>query len=125
MKYDYLDYEQIKKMGERIKISRKSNNMTQSELADILGISADQVSNIELGKSACKIDHIYLLMQVLDISADYLFGNFVNTNVVRVTDEQIINMATKTNKKMKMIIYELLMLRHSTHIFFVSGINIL
>ena len=35
MKYDYLDYEQIKKMGERIKISRKSNNMTQSELADI------------------------------------------------------------------------------------------
>ena len=47
MKYDYLDYEQIKKMGERIKISRKSNNMTQSELADILGISADQVSNIE------------------------------------------------------------------------------
>ena len=80
MKYDYLDYEQIKKMGERIKISRKSNNMTQSELADILGISADQVSNIELGKSACKIDHIYLLMQVLDISADYLFGNFVNTN---------------------------------------------
>ena len=103
MKYDYLDYEQIKKMGERIKISR-------SELADILGISADQVSNIELGKSACKIDHIYLLMQVLDISADYLFGNYVNTNVVRVTDEQIINMATKTNKKMKMIIYELLML---------------
>ena len=49
-------------------------------------------------------------MQVLDISADYLFGNYVNTNVVRVTDEQIINMATKTNKKMKMIIYELLML---------------
>ena len=105
-------------MGERIKISRKSNNMTQSELADILGISADQVSNIELGKSACKIDHIYLLMQVLDISADYLFGNFVNTNVVRVTDEQIINMATKTNKKMKMIIYEYLCLWHSTHIFF-------
>ena len=25
MKYDYLDYEQIKKMGERIKISRKRN----------------------------------------------------------------------------------------------------
>ena len=124
MKYDYLDYEQIKKMGERIKISRKCNNMTQSELADILGISADQVSNIELGKSACKIDHIYLLMQVLDISADYLFGNFVNTNVVRVTDEQIINMATKTNKKMKMIIYELLMLMVLIY-FFVSGINIL
>ena len=31
MKYDYLDYEQIKKMGERIKISRKSNNMTQKD----------------------------------------------------------------------------------------------
>ena len=48
MKYDYLDYEQIKKMGERIKISRKSNNMTQSELADILGISADQVSKFKI-----------------------------------------------------------------------------
>ena len=81
MKYDYLDYEQIKKMGERIKISRKSNNMTQSELADILGISADQVSNIELGKSACKIDHIYLLMQVLDISADYFHQNVLHCNL--------------------------------------------
>lgn len=108
MKYDYLDYEQIKKMGERIKISRKSNNMTQSELADILGISADQVSNIELGKSACKIDHIYLLMQVLDISADYLFGNFVNTNQKKQ------NLCIDQGTKFKMIIlkYIKITMRH-------------
>ena len=83
---------------------------------------ADQVSNIELGKSA--VDHIYLLMQVLDISAHHCLENFVNTNVVRVTDEQIINMATKTNKKMKMIIYELTHAYGIVLIYF-SGINIL
>ena len=48
--------------------------MTQSELADILGISADQVSNIELGKSACKIDHIYFCL--LYTSQVTLLDNF-------------------------------------------------
>ena len=34
MKYDYLDYEQIKKMGERIKISRKC--VKQNKMQKIL-----------------------------------------------------------------------------------------
>lgn len=110
MKYDYLDYEQIRKMGERIKESRKNKHMTQSQLAEVLGISPDQVSNIELGKSACKIDHIYLLMQVLNISADYLFGNHLNANFMMITDEQIVQMTSKINIKKRRIIYELLML---------------
>lgn len=67
MEFTYFDNEQIKQMGKRIKECRKKKKMTQSQLADILGISTEQVSNIELGKIACKTDYIYLLIQVLDI----------------------------------------------------------
>lgn len=78
MKITYFENEQIKQMGKRIKECRKKKKMTQRQLGEILGISIDQVSNIELGRSVCKTDHIYLLTQVLDISADYLLkGNTI------------------------------------------------
>ena len=56
MEYTYFDCNQIKAMGKRIKKVRKKNDMTQEQLAELLGISSDQISNIELGKSACKTD---------------------------------------------------------------------
>jgi transcriptional regulator with XRE-family HTH domain len=104
----YFDNEQIKQMGKRIKECRKKKKMTQSQLADILGISTDQVSNIELGKSACKTDHIYLLIQVLDISADYLLKGNMVLEYYDVTGEQITNIILKFSDRKKGIIYEML-----------------
>ncbi len=104
----YFDNEQIKQMGKRIKECRKKKKLTQSQLADILGISTDQVSNIELGKSACKTDHIYLLTQVLDISADYLLKGNVMLEYYDVTGEQITNVVLKFSDRKKGIIYEML-----------------
>lgn len=108
MKYTYFDNVQIKQMGLRIKTARKSKKMTQSQLADILGITIDQVSNIELGKSACKTDHIFLLTQVFNISADYLLNGTNQIACEIISDEQIMFLTTKLNNRKKTIIRELL-----------------
>lgn len=108
MEYTYFDYKQIKAMGKRIKIIRKKHNMTQEQLADILGISSDQISNIELGKSACKTDHIFLLTQIFNVSADYLFEGRRRDKIPEITDEQIIDLTSLLNGRRKMVIYELL-----------------
>lgn len=70
---EYFDVNKMKAMGQRIKISRKEKMLTQSKLAEELGISVDQMSNIENGKSACKPDYIFRLVRILGISSDYLF----------------------------------------------------
>ncbi len=82
--------------------------MTQEQLADILGISSDQISNIELGKSACKTDHIFLLTQIFDVSADYLLKGRRKEPIPEVTDEQITYLTLLLNNRRKKVIYELL-----------------
>ena len=108
MEYIYFDCNQIKAMGKRIKKVRKKNDMTQEQLAELLGISSDQISNIELGKSACKTDHIFLLTQIFNISADYLFKGGGKRKIPEITDEQIVASLSILNNKRKMVIYELL-----------------
>lgn len=108
MEFTYFDNEQIKQMEKRIKECRKKKKMTQSQLADILGISTEQVSNIELGKIACKTDYIYLLIQVLDISADFLVKGNMVLEYYDVTGEHITNVILKFNDRRKGIIYEIL-----------------
>ncbi|SEV85492.1 helix-turn-helix domain-containing protein [[Clostridium] fimetarium] len=68
----YFDAEQIKIMGERIKNARIKSGLTQREVADELGVTSEMVIRIEKGKSACKTDHIFILCQLFNISADYL-----------------------------------------------------
>lgn len=70
---EYFDVSKMKAMGQRIKVIRKKRMLTQSKLAEELGISIDQMSNIENGKSACKPDYIFQLVGILGISSDYLF----------------------------------------------------
>lgn len=108
MEYTYFDCNQIKAMGKRIKKIRKKHSMTQEQLAELLGISSDQISNIELGKSACKTDHIFLLTQIFDISADYLFRGRKREKIPEITDEQITYLLSLLNNRRKMVIYELL-----------------
>lgn len=70
---EYFDIYKIKSMGQRIQDARSEKSISQSNLAKILGISKDQMSNIEKGRSACKTDYIYQLVQILSVSSDYLF----------------------------------------------------
>lgn len=108
MEYTYFDSNQIRAMGNRIKKIRKKHKMTQEQLAELLGITSDQISNIELGKSACKTDHIFLLTQIFDISADYLLKGRKKEAISEITDEQIISLTSLLNSRRKVVIYELL-----------------
>lgn len=56
--------------------------MTGAELGTYLSVNANQVSRIETGKVKCKLEHIFILCQVLECSADYLlFGTEERDNL--------------------------------------------
>lgn len=67
---------QAKEMGARISKVRKEKGMKQIELAVELGLSVDQMSNIENGRVVCKTEYIYLIEQILEVSALYLLHDF-------------------------------------------------
>jgi len=92
---EYFDVDKMKEMGQRIKDIRKKRSLKQSELAEELGISTDQMSNIENGKSACKPDYIFQLVQILGVSSDYLFFGKEEVNVNKGSMEDKIMMLLK------------------------------
>jgi transcriptional regulator with XRE-family HTH domain len=59
---------------ERILELRKLNNLSQQQLADIVGVSYHAISKIENKQRAASIEVVYAIAENLNISSDYLLG---------------------------------------------------
>lgn len=64
-----------KELGEKIKRVRKSRNLTQEELAEMIDISPRSLSNIEVGVSFVKAETLEKIISSLDITTEELFAN--------------------------------------------------
>ena len=66
------------KYGERLKAARKRKGLTQTQLAEQLGITQKSYQRMESGSHDLKMSTICSLCRALDISADWLLGLNVN-----------------------------------------------
>ena len=65
----------LQEIGTRLKQARLANNLTQSQLAEATGISVSFLSNLETGRQAMNILTLTDLLDILNISADWLLNN--------------------------------------------------
>lgn len=73
----------MNKVAKNIKNARTKKNMTQLELADIVGVSYQAVSNWERGNSMPDIGKISDIAKALDIDVTELLGNDNGTTAVK------------------------------------------
>ena len=59
-------------LGKKIKLYRENKNMTQSEIADILGVKAATISKYEAGTLEPNIESLKKLAELFDVSIDEL-----------------------------------------------------
>ncbi|MBV8046921.1 MAG: helix-turn-helix transcriptional regulator [Paludibacterium sp.] len=59
-------------LGERITLARKERGLTQSEVADMLGISKTTYVSIEHGSNATQIGHYARAIFLLDVPGTFL-----------------------------------------------------
>lgn len=62
-----------KEFGNRLRAIRKKNDYTQEQLADLLLLSVDSISNMENGKTTCMPEHMMKICQIFNVSADYFY----------------------------------------------------
>ncbi len=67
-----LDDKARMEIGQRIQKARITKGLSGEELGAYLGIKGNQVSRIETGKAKCSLEHIFVIAQVLNCTADYL-----------------------------------------------------
>ena len=68
----------LDQIGKRILERRKQLRLTQEEVADRAGVTAQTISTAELGKKALRPENIIKLCSALDISTDYLLLGTIN-----------------------------------------------
>lgn len=65
-------------IGERIKLARKAKHLSQQELGDLLGVTKVSICGYEKGVRIPTIENFIQLLDVLDLTPDYLLGRDVN-----------------------------------------------
>ncbi|MBR4929740.1 MAG: helix-turn-helix transcriptional regulator [Bacteroidaceae bacterium] len=61
-------------MGKKIRRKRREMDITQEQLAALVGISTSFVGHIERGTRVPSIETLYRICDALGVSADYLMG---------------------------------------------------
>ena len=60
--------------AERIRELREDKDLTQRQIADMLGVAQTTYSQYELSKRSMPIDYLIALCRYYNVSADYILG---------------------------------------------------
>ena len=63
---------ELKAIGNRISTRRKQLNYTQEQIAEMMDVSIQMVSNLERGNKAIKIENLIKISEILNVSTDYI-----------------------------------------------------
>jgi transcriptional regulator with XRE-family HTH domain len=85
-------------VSERIKELRVQNNLTQSELAERVGLSYVQIGRYEKGKSSPSSDILQKLASILGTSTDYLMNGSSEQVESQLTDKELIKQFQEIEK---------------------------
>lgn len=99
------DFNYRKKIGKQIKIARNKAGYTQEELAEKLGLSTRYISQLERGISFGTASTIISICKGLNISADFLFSDLINTDdLSNIFDVKFAKNYVKLNSQNKELI---------------------
>lgn len=62
----------LNEIGKRIQQRRKQMGYTQEQIANMMDVSIQMVSNLERGNKSIRIENLMNLCQILQVSADYI-----------------------------------------------------
>lgn len=62
----------LQEIGKRIQQRRKALGYTQEQMAEMMNVSIQMVSNLERGNKAIRIDNLINLSRILQVSTDYI-----------------------------------------------------
>lgn len=93
-----------KQIGQNLKLARSNVDMTQEKLAKKTGLSVRYISQLERGYAFGSSSTIVSLCNSLNISVDFLFGNFITNNKSHTSEfsnDDFINYYLKLNHSNK------------------------
>lgn len=91
-------------IGARIMQRRKRLGMKQSELAELINVSDNQISNIENGRSFPRLNSFIMICSALNCTSDYLISGVMH----EACDSNIIDMISSLSIEEQKNIWKLI-----------------
>ncbi len=91
----------MKESGKRIQELRRDRGMTQTQLAEYVGISSDNLGRIERGQQGVSIDLLIELADFFAVSMDYIaLGRKMKVDVARSMIRSAIDTLVKLERSL-------------------------
>ena len=101
---DCMNEADLTGIGKRIQIRRKQQGYTQEQLAEMMNVSIQMVSNLERGNKAIRIDNLINLTQILDISTDYILTGKETQYDIQALTTHIAQLPDRDRKMVEMLV---------------------
>lgn len=99
-----MDDDVLIEMGKRIQKRRKQLALTQEQLAEMMNVSIQMVSNLERGNKAIRIDNLVNLSQILQVSTDYILTGKETAEDMNALTARIAQLPAKDRKMIEMLV---------------------
>lgn len=91
-------------IGKRIQNRRKQLALTQEQLAEMMNVSIQMVSNLERGNKAIRIDNLVNLCKILEVSTDYILTGKETAEEMNALTDRIAQLSAKDKKMIEMLV---------------------
>jgi len=97
--------------AEKIFTLRKSNDLTQEQLAEELNVSRQSISKWESGQATPELEKIVAMSQIFGVTTDYLLKPSeidelsVKTEILEKQQQQLLDREKKQNKIIRCLMY--------------------
>ncbi len=97
-----VDYVEV---GKRIKSEREINGITREKFAELVGISATYLSQLELGQRHASLNTTIRIANILSLSLDYLiYGD----STIEIDRTELVELINKASNKDLVILKQIL-----------------
>lgn len=94
----------LQQIGERITVRRKQLWLTQEDLFEASGITAQTISNAELGKKGLRPENILRICSAMEISPDYLFLGTISREDISILSKKVSQLTPEQYRHLEDII---------------------
>ena len=94
----------LRGIGRRIQSCRKQLMLTQEQLADMMNVSIQMISNLERGNKAIRIDNLIHLSKILNVSTDYILTGKETADDMGALAQKIARLPDKDKRMIQMLV---------------------
>lgn len=91
-------------IGKRIQNLRKQKGYTQEQLAEMMNVSIQMISNLERGNKAIRIDNLISLSKILNISTDYILTGKETVCDIDLLTSRMAKLSEKDRRMIEMMV---------------------